>query len=96
VAPGPGRTGVREDIYMLSYDFYLVAREGLPDDLVAEILRVLWEHNATLTKINVPLSDWTPDRFVTPSPSVPYHPGALRFYAERGVWSPGSDGQGRQ
>jgi TRAP transporter TAXI family solute receptor len=89
VGPGPGRTGVRGEVYLLSYDFYLVARQALPAALVAEILRILWDHNAALTKINVPLRDWTPDRFVTTSPSVPYHPGAIRFYSERGAWPAG-------
>ena len=88
VSPSAGRTGIREDVYLLSYDFYLVARENLPDELVQEIVRILCDENATLTRINVPLSDWTPDHFVAASPMVPYHPGAVRVYTERGAWPP--------
>jgi TRAP-type uncharacterized transport system substrate-binding protein len=90
VSPGAGRTGVQEDTYMLSYDFYLVAREDLPDHIVTDVLRVLWDQNATLIKINAPLNEWTPDHFVTDSPTVPYHPAAVRFYTERGVWRAGN------
>jgi TRAP transporter TAXI family solute receptor len=86
VAQGPARTGIREEVYLISYEFYLVAREGLPDDLVYEIVRILWEHNAALARINVPLRDWTRNNFVVDEPTVPYHTGAVRFYRERGAW----------
>jgi TRAP-type uncharacterized transport system substrate-binding protein len=86
VSPGPGRTGVREDVYLMSYDFYLVAREKLPDGIVAEIVRVLWDHNEELARINAPLRDWKTANFVVDAPTLPYHAGAVRFYRDRGVW----------
>jgi TRAP transporter TAXI family solute receptor len=89
VPPGPGRTGVREDVYLMSYDFYLVARAGLPDDLISRIVAILWDHNGALTRINAPLRDWTRSNFVVAAPTVPYHPGAARFYQERGIWPRG-------
>ena len=71
----------------MSYDFYLVAREGLPEDLVYTIVKVLWEQNTALTSINSQLQDWIPDHFVTELNRIAYHPGAIRFYKERGVWT---------
>lgn len=88
VSPGPGKTGIREDTYLMSYDFYLVGRESLPESLVYDLVKTLWEKNQELTVINKNLQDWTPENFVTPQNTVPYHPGAVKFYREKGVWTP--------
>lgn len=88
VSPGPGKTGVRGDAYLMSYDFYLVGRQNLPEDLVYDIVRILWEDNQSLVGINTQLQDWIPENFVTPVNTVPYHPGAVRFYREQGRWTP--------
>ncbi len=36
---------------------------------------------------SVLLKEWTPDRFVSKEALIPYHPGAIRFYKEKGVWT---------
>lgn len=88
ISPGQGKTGVREDVYLMSYDFYLVGRATLPDNLVYQMVRVLWERNGELTRMNRQLEDWTPENFVNSLNTIPYHPGAIKFYKEKGLWSP--------
>lgn len=88
VSPGPGKTGIKEDTYLMSYDFYLVGRESLSESQVYDIVKTLWEKNQELTVINKNLQDWTPENFVTTQNTVPYHPGAVKFYKEKGVWTP--------
>lgn len=87
VQPGPGMVGVKEPVYLMAYDFYLVGSEKLSDDLAYAVVKTLWEHDSELAPIHARLKDWTKERFVTNRATVPYHPGAIKFYKEVGVWS---------
>jgi TRAP transporter TAXI family solute receptor len=87
VTPGPGKTGVDKEMYLWSYDNYLVGRQDLPDEVVYQIVKALWENYTELGSIHVLLKDWTPERFVSKEALIPYHPGAIKFYKEKGVWT---------
>jgi TRAP transporter TAXI family solute receptor len=87
VTPGPGRTGVEKEQYLWAYDIYLIGREDLPDEAAYQVVKALWENYTELGSIHVLLKEWTPDRFVSRDALIPYHPGAIKFYKEKGVWT---------
>ncbi len=87
VTPGPGKTGVEKEQYLWAYDIYLVGREDLPEEAAYQAVKALWENYKELGSIHVLLKDWTPDRFVTKDALIPFHPGAIKFYKEKGVWT---------
>jgi hypothetical protein len=87
VTPGPGRTGVEKEQYLWAYDIYVIAREDLPEQAAYQAVRALWENYKDLGAIHVLLKDWTPDKFVTKEALIPYHPGTIKFYKEKGVWT---------
>ncbi len=87
VKPGPGMTGVKEPIWVMAYDFYMVAGEVMKEDIAYMIVKTLWEKDKDLAPIHPRLKDWTKDRYVTTKATIPYHPGAVRFYKEAGVWT---------
>ena len=86
VSPGPGRIGIKEPTYMMAYDFYLVGSEKMSPDVAHSLIKTLWEFDKELAPIHIRLKDWTRDRFVTKTATIPYHPGAVRFYKEIGAW----------
>lgn len=86
VKPGPGMVGVREPVYVMAYDFYLVGSEKLSNDAAYAVVKTLWEHDKELAPIHVRLKDWTKDRYVTTKATIPYHAGAINFYKEIGAW----------
>lgn len=88
ISPAKGLVGIKEDTYMMTYPFYLAGRESLPEAVVYNIVKVLWEKNKDLTVINKNLQDWTPENFLDKNFTIPYHPGAVKFYKEKGVWTP--------
>jgi TRAP transporter TAXI family solute receptor len=87
VTPGPGRTGVEKEEYLWAYDNYFLGRQSLSDEAVYLIVKALWENYQELGLIHVLLKDWVPDRFVSKEALIPYHPGAIKFYKEKGVWT---------
>jgi len=83
----PGPTGVREAIYAMAYDIVLVARTDLPENVAYTLVKALWENYEQLAPIHPLLKKWTADRFVSEMATVPYHPGAVKFYKEQGAWN---------
>ena len=84
-------TGIVEDTCLVAYDLYLGAGRGVPDAVVEAVLKGVWEHADRLAPIHPVLVEWTRERAVDPDVTIPYHPGAVRFYRERGAWKPGMD-----
>jgi TRAP-type uncharacterized transport system substrate-binding protein len=85
--PAKTAPGIEGDTTMMTYDSYLVATDQLPADTVRKVLSALWDRNAELVAINRNLAGFTRDKAVTSSVVVPYHPAAVAFYKEKGVWT---------
>ena len=79
---------VVEDTCFIAYDLYLTAGKGVPDDMVESALRSIWDNIDKLAPIHPIFKEWTRERAVTTEMTMPYHPAAVRFYKERGVWKP--------
>lgn len=84
-------TGILANTWAIAYDIYLTAGKGLPDEVVYRATRILWEQNDKLGPIHPTLREWTTDRAVDAGVTMPYHPGAIRFFKEKGVWKPPMD-----
>jgi len=86
VNPGPGMMGIKEPTYLMAYDFYLVGSETMSPDVAYSVVKTLWEFDKELAPIHIRLKEWTKERFVTKTATIPYHPGAITFYKEIGAW----------
>ena len=80
-------TGVVKDTTLLANDIYLVAAKELSDEVAYQIVKTLWEQNNELGAAFHLLKTWVPGRMVSDRASIPYHPGAVKFFKEKGAWS---------
>ncbi|MDR7607567.1 MAG: TAXI family TRAP transporter solute-binding subunit [Armatimonadota bacterium] len=88
--------GVVEDVWVEAYDIYLLTHKDLPEDVVYRVTRTLWEHNRRLWPLHSAFEEWATRRYADPGVTVPYHPGAIRLYREKGAWTQAMDqAQGR-
>ena len=87
IQPAPGLTGVVEPTYMYIYEHYLVAREDLSEDAAYAVVKATYENYADYAPIHPRLEEMKPERFVSERATVPYHPGAIKYYKEAGVWT---------
>jgi TRAP transporter TAXI family solute receptor len=82
---------VVEDICVIAYDVYLIAGKGAGDEVVDALLRAIWEHGDKLAAFHPILRDWSRERMAGADVTIPFHPAAVRFFRERGVWTPQTD-----
>lgn len=82
-----GPAGIDEDKMMFAYPISLVCGNKLSDEVAYEITKAVWNNHKALGPIHPRLKDWTPDRYVMTNTSIPYHPGAIKWYKEKNAWS---------
>lgn len=83
--------GVLEDVPVQANDMYMLAPVNLSEDIVQAVLKVLWDNNDELRKVTPRMRDWSRERMVSTEAAVPYHPGAIKFFREKRVWSADMD-----
>jgi uncharacterized protein len=64
----------------------LVASESMPEELAHDITQLLFDRQSELAAIHPQARTLSLKTALTGSP-VPFHPGAIRFYRERNVWT---------
>ena len=66
----------------------LAARDDMPDDVAYEIVKTLHENIEQIVLLlpAVRAAVENPDVFTSSSDPFPYHPGAIRYWKEVGLW----------
>jgi len=80
-------TGIIEDTFVEDTTIYIATHPTAPDQAVYLIVKAIHENYRELAPAHPLLKEWTPDKFVqTIGLAAPYHPGAIKFYKEVGLW----------
>jgi hypothetical protein len=74
-----------EDVPVVGVANLLVVSEAMPEELAFAITKILFDRQSTLAGIHPQARELSVDRALTGA-SIPFHPGAVRYYRERGVW----------
>ena len=82
-----GPAGVKTDTSLWAYGISVVASTHLPDEIAYTLLRTWSEHWKELEPVHPQLRGWSPEKFVQKTATIPYHPGAIKFYKEKGTWT---------
>jgi TRAP transporter TAXI family solute receptor len=80
-------TGILTNTALLNNDIYLVGAKALSDDAAYAVVKAIWENTKELWAAHRALRSWRQSRMVRKGAFIPYHPGAIKFYKEKGVWS---------
>ncbi len=73
------------DIPVVAVANLLVVSDRMPEPLAHDITRLLFEKQPELAAIHPQARELSLETALTGSP-IPFHPGAIRYYRERGVW----------
>ena len=82
---------VVEDACVVAYPIYFSTHKGAPDAVVSAVLKAVWDNEDKLKPVHPVFREWTRERAATAEMTIPYHPAAIRFYREKGVWTPEMD-----
>ena len=85
VVPKTAYSGMESDVLVVGVANVLVVDERMSDQLAYEITKVLFDKQPELVAIHSEAKNLTLETAIVGSP-VPFHPGAIQFYQEKGVW----------
>jgi hypothetical protein len=87
----PGPAGIKAETPVWSYPITVVASTKMADHVAYTLVKTWWEHYKDLWPIHRQLKGWAPELFVQDVATIPFHPGAIKFYREQGVWGSKQD-----
>jgi TRAP transporter TAXI family solute receptor len=85
---GGSTDGAPEDVYVFDYDFFLASHTKIGDEAVYAVTKSIWDNLGELEETNPVFKLWHQSRMANADVTLPYHPGAIKFYKEKGVWTP--------
>ncbi|HJN45117.1 MAG: TAXI family TRAP transporter solute-binding subunit [Vicinamibacterales bacterium] len=78
--------GMSNDAEVIGVANVLVAHEEMPEELAYRITQALFEHRDELAAVHAEAAKLRLETAVVGS-TVPFHPGAIRYYTEQGAWT---------
>ncbi|RVT84428.1 TAXI family TRAP transporter solute-binding subunit [Rhodobacteraceae bacterium CCMM004] len=85
IGPDAGIPGIDEPTYVNVFDYTFFASADTPDDMVYAAVKALWEKEEDLLA-GGPFWRGFAKEAMAKDVGLDYHPGAIRFYEEMGVW----------
>ena len=87
VKPGKGLTAVRKPTTLITYDYLLWTHKSEPDEVVYKIAKIMYTKAKELKGGGPLWKSYDPkDVAKNEGADLPYHPAAIKFYKEAGVW----------
>ncbi len=84
VIPKTAYKGMQADVPTIGVVTELVVNKNVPDEVVYKMVKALWENHAALVKVKKIWNKVSLKQGLFGS-SIPVHPGAKRYYDEKGV-----------
>ncbi|MGJ9385265.1 TAXI family TRAP transporter solute-binding subunit [Salipaludibacillus sp. CF4.18] len=79
---------VEEETALITYPTILIgSADQLSDEEAYNVVKALWENYEELHGLHTWLESWREETMFKPDLGVPYHPGAVEFFKEIGVWT---------
>jgi len=88
VIPAGAYNGIDKDVHTYTLPQMWLCRTDLPEDLVYKIIKAVYDHSEDRNAIHPMAKKYTIENAFRGSKSVPvgYHPGAIKYYKEKGIW----------
>ena len=89
VKPAKGLTGVVEPTVFITYDYLLWTNNKVSDDIVYKVTKVMHTQEKQLKEGGPLWKSYAANKRLSKPQGHPYHPGAIKYYKEVGLWQGG-------
>lgn len=88
----PAKTYAGQDrpVNIFGMSSYLVAAARVPEDAVYKVTKTMFDRLSEFHTFHATAKEWTVKESLD-DPKIPYHPGAIRYFKEKNVWTPALD-----
>lgn len=86
VQPGKTTVGVEKPTYVMAYDYLVLTNKDVSDDTVYKLTKAMHGQRAAMVEAFPPMAGFAQDKMVKDLGVAQYHPGAVKFYTEKGMW----------
>lgn len=88
VKPGPAFVGIHGPTNVLAAPSIVTAGAHVSDEIVYKFVKAVAENKADMVKGHPSFRPLDPDGAIaTTYPGLEHHPGAIKYYKEKGIWS---------
>ena len=85
--PGPAAPGVLAPGYFIAYPQLIFTNKNVPEATVEKMAKIIYENQAAMAQVFAPMKGFVPKKdMVGNTAPGQYHPGAIKFYKEVGLW----------
>lgn len=78
-------TGVENDTPVLAVDINLISSAELSEAAAYQVVKTIWDKIELIQPLHALLKQWTRERMMNSDFPIPVHPGAMKFYKEKGL-----------
>ena len=89
-------TGVKGETHVLGYPLQLATSAKVSERTVYTMVKAWWDNLAELQTLHPLFKRWKKEHQALSNFTVPYHPGAVKFYKEAGVWTEKHDARTKE
>lgn len=86
--PASNLPGIRKPVTIFGYDFLLWAHKDVDNDIVGRVAKALYDHAEEVKATAAMWRTYDPKNMgKDQGEGLPYHPGAIAFFKEAGIWN---------
>lgn len=82
-----GGASVRVDTPIWHKPGYIISSGHVSDEVVYAFVKALWDNYKQTWGMHRTLKRFKPEKFIDNTFPIPVHPGAVKFYKEKGIWT---------
>jgi TRAP transporter TAXI family solute receptor len=89
-------TGVKGETHVLGYPLQLATSTKVSERTIYTMVKTWWDNLAELQTFHPLFKRWSKEHQALTNFTVPYHPGAIKFYKEVGAWTANHDARTKE
>ena len=92
INPSPAFEGISKPTPIIAFDMDLNSSVKVSEDVVYKVVKTIYQNKADLAATFPPFGILETKNMAKPVQGIEFHPGAIKFYKEVGLWPPKAEG----